>query len=717
MPYWKTIKRKGKKPKRVWVPAEKNRLTEHLFPLTLASESNGKNNNGKGKKTPSLDVAAPVTLDIYNYFFGQRTAEIIQNEDYILRKEAGSKGIAIYDEMEDKDPQIAGCIDTRKRAVSGMSWEIVAASDDARDKEIAAFCEDEFRSLPQFEEDLYELLDGVAKGYSVSEILWKVRPDMKYGIQRIESRHQRRFVFGVNGDLRLVTPESPLVGVPVPPYKFLTFRHNSKAENPYGNAVLKRCYWFFIFKKTGIKFWSIFLERFGQPTVHVKRPSGMVGESQKKLEKFVSKMQQNTVWLTDSDVEIELMETTKTASQSYRDFEDFCDEQIAKAIVGQTMTTDVQSGGSFAKAKVGNSVRLEWAQADAQNLSAVISDQLLKWLVEVNFANVKKFPQFVLHSEPKEDLTERLKRDLDLATAGLEISKDYFRLTYGLPAPEEGDEVLEPPSFGFIDQNSEGQENLRSKKKIIRLQGSRGERGRGIPQIPKRPDNLRQYDLRSVANIRRRFAQQLDTLFESLSDDLQKTLRDNRPTLSLVEDFIMDKMPRKLQRILEDGNLEALKTGARGLADAFGKKLDPQIYRDLVTQYAKRHAYDLGSAREKAGVIQEIMSNRIKDLFESDKGIEKLRDDILAEFGDITRSRAQMIATTETQMAANWAGIQAVKKLGLEVEAWFVGDTTEEPLCLELLAGNPHTLKVAEEELIPHPNCIHSWGFSLKEET
>ena len=84
---------------------------------------------------PSTDEIAGAKTDIFRTWLGQ----VLQNPDYILQKESSGKSYALYDEMEDKDPHIFSCIQTRKLGVISKPWEIVPGSEDARDQEIAGF--------------------------------------------------------------------------------------------------------------------------------------------------------------------------------------------------------------------------------------------------------------------------------------------------------------------------------------------------------------------------------------------------------------------------------------------------------------------------------------------------------------------------------------------------------------------------------------------------
>jgi hypothetical protein len=77
----------------------------------------------------------------------------------------------------------------------------------------------------------------------------------------VETRKPERFAFSPEGELlwrRLGTDFERLYQG----YKWLTFRFDEDAENPYGTSVLQSAYWSWKFKKAGLEFWLMATERF-----------------------------------------------------------------------------------------------------------------------------------------------------------------------------------------------------------------------------------------------------------------------------------------------------------------------------------------------------------------------------------------------------------------------------------------------------------------------
>jgi phage gp29-like protein len=396
-----------------------------------------------------IEIAA-VGDDSFARSLGYYSGDIQLNPDPILRSQAGSRGVDLFQEMEDKDPNIFSDLQTRKLAVIGLDWEIIPASQDAGDVAAAEFMGDVLDGLRGFSDDLRELLDAVGKGYAISEILWSARPDGRIGIAEIKSRHQRRFVFDKDGALRLLTEADLTAGNPVPPRKFLVHTFQAEHENPYGRGVLSRVYWYYWFKKNAMKFWALYAEKFGGPTAVGKYPAGTDSGPRAALLSALRAIQQETAVTIPANMTIEFLEAQRRGSiDTYSEFLAYLDRQETKAILGQTLTSgEGERSGSLALGRVHAEVRQDILEADTESLRGVLNSQLIPWLVDWNFI-VAAYPKFIFKLDPPEDLVQLATRDRTLQAMGVPIPRSYVQRRYGIPEPEGPDDVLEATVTGI----------------------------------------------------------------------------------------------------------------------------------------------------------------------------------------------------------------------------------------------------------------------------
>lgn len=372
----------------------------------------------------------------------------LENPDPVLRSEASGKGLKLYDEIR-RDAHAAAVLQQRIQAVVGKEWEVVPADASKRpgrnpsvtqEQKIAASVSEVLENC-NFDQARSELLLCLLYGYYVLEVMWTVKGG-KIAVSRIRGKHPRRFVFSPDRELRLLTPESMIDGEELPDRKFIVMAHGD-SDNPYGNGLGQILWWPVWFKKNGIKFWLVFLEKFGMPTAVGKYPAGASAAAKSDLLDALDAIQNETSITIPEDMAAEYLEASRTGTATYEGFADFMDRQISKAVLGQNLTTELKGGGSLAASQIHNEVRQEIIESDADLLDAVLNETIVRWIVDYNFPGVTDYPKFKTYASPKPDL--KAQSEIDEAVTGrigLEVPKRHFYETYGYPVPEEGEETV-----------------------------------------------------------------------------------------------------------------------------------------------------------------------------------------------------------------------------------------------------------------------------------
>jgi len=394
------------------------------------------------KKKPVItDEIATSSKDL-DIFFGWINR--LENPDPTLRTEAKGKGLKLYDEV-DRDPHAGSVLQTRYLAVVGKEWDVIPAESsklkaESTDQKIADFVKQTLKAT-NFEQAIQEILQAILYGFYVAEVIWKVK-DGAIAISKIRSKHPRRFSFTQDRALRLLTPQNMIDGEELPERKFIQFTYGS-SDNPYGKGLGQKLWWPVWFKKHGIKFWLVFLEKFGMPTAVGKYPPGTDPDQQQKLLDAIDALQNETGVKIPDTMAIDLLEASRTGKVTYETICEYMDKQISKAVLGQTLTTEVGAKGSYAASKTHDEVRHDVLEADASLLCELLNETLIPWIVDYNFPLVTDYPTFVIRTEEEKDLKPLAERDEILVSKiGLPAGRKYFYDTYGIPEPEEGEEIV-----------------------------------------------------------------------------------------------------------------------------------------------------------------------------------------------------------------------------------------------------------------------------------
>ena len=322
-------------------------------------------------------IIADAKSDITIPFF----SNILQAVDATIAKKGGAKGLKIYDEIE-QDTHAWAVLQKRKKVLIAREWEVRPGGEDQRDLDAAEFVEGVLQRLP-FDRICEELLDATLKGFAVSEIVW-MRDGNVIAPQKIVTHEQRRFVFDLEWQLRLLTRENMIEGRALPERKFIVHRHGVKGNNPYGLGLGTRLFWPVLFKREGVSFWLTFLEKFAAPTVHGKVPYGLPEAEEAKLMASLAASSKQAAIVTPLGTEIDLLEAARSGSVSYEAWCKYWDNQISICVNGETLTTDVQDKGARAAGEVHADMLQMLVDADADLLADTLCDTLIRWLVEYN---------------------------------------------------------------------------------------------------------------------------------------------------------------------------------------------------------------------------------------------------------------------------------------------------------------------------------------------
>ena len=401
---------------------------------------------------PVTDEIASVKRDI-DLFSGWLTH--LPNPDVIF-KEQPRRGIRIYRDML-RDGHIRSVVGTRRLALVGKEWSVQPSRPTSRkrpaaptrplaDQKVCDFVTEALEGIAGFEQARKDLLDAVWTGFAVGEVMWELRNGWWLPV-RIHRRGQHRFSFDMDGRLRLLTLTSMLEGELLPERKFLLMQYDADPENPYGVGLGQSCYWPWWFKKFDVKFWVIFMERFGMPFPLGKYPPGTEKSQQDDLLEVLKSFATDSAAKVPNTMEIEFLEAQRSSTVAiYDPFYDKMNAEIGKAVLGQTATTEGTPGKLGAETARAD-VRQEILEADADMLDEVITNQLVRWIVDVNLGPGVPAPWFVTATEPPEDLTALATRDKTLSEMGMRIPEQYIYETYGIRAPAAGEAVLEriPP--------------------------------------------------------------------------------------------------------------------------------------------------------------------------------------------------------------------------------------------------------------------------------
>jgi phage gp29-like protein len=356
----------------------------------------------------------------------------LPDPDPVLAK--NGRDIKVYKELM-LDPHVYSCLEQRKAKVLSMEWELNLGESSGNG---VAIIEQLFRNENFNLTGIIEtMLDAVAFGFQPMEIIWKNKNG--YILPgKIEDKPAEWFIFDQENQPRFKSKEKPVEGEELPPKKFLFAQNKPSYNNPYGEKVLSRCFWPVTFKKTSEKWWISFLEKYGMVWAIGKLPRNLMGDGsqeQNKLLDLLDALVNDAVGIIPDDSSVDFKEASgKDASAGmFRERAEYSNTEISKAILTQTLTTEIGDKGSYAASATHADMLTHLALKDKRIIEREIN-RLIRWIYELNFSEAVP-PKFTMYLP--EDVDKQLaERDKILKEIGVNFNKSYFVKNYNMGKEE-----------------------------------------------------------------------------------------------------------------------------------------------------------------------------------------------------------------------------------------------------------------------------------------
>lgn len=310
---------------------------------------------------------------------------------------------ATYDQMQ-SDSMVQTALTVKKLGVLAGEWKVAPSSDSSAAHRHSEFVEEAFSRMEGSPQTILAgAMDAFAKGWSIQESVYA------FGDGRIWLRSVRPknpVLFGLEADafgrirgLSLRLPGES--AVTLPREKFVIYDNRTSYGDVRGKSDLDAAYRHWHAKESLLKAWKLHLERFAMPTVLAKFARGLPADEQAELLASLDNLNTITSFLYPEDVDIHTLGGEKEPSTGFMDALEFHNREIARAILGQTLTTDEgRRVGSLAMGKVHLQVLLLQLQAIRQDLAdRVMTEQVIRPLVAMNFGT-RHVPRFEFVRQP-----------------------------------------------------------------------------------------------------------------------------------------------------------------------------------------------------------------------------------------------------------------------------------------------------------------------------
>ena len=328
----------------------------------------------------------------------------LPDPDVILK--AQNAGSFTYKDLLN-DPHVSAVFQKRKSGVQNMEYEL---QNENCAPEIMQLFDSYLKSI-----DLYALIDNILNcvfyGYQPFVLQWDYANG--YYTPRVEDRPQQYFYYDTHNQLCIrstnfrVQPHgvaslsAAAGGFLADPLAFSIARNKPTYSNPYGEKLASKIFWSVTFKKGGMKFWLKMTEKYGMPFLFGKTPKATTQEKREDFLDMLSSMVQDGVAVINKEDAVEMVEAAGKGDSSnlYQSLINHCNQEITKAFLTVSNTTEQRDVGSFAAARVQQDGEKAVNQADAHIVERFMNELIGK-IATINFASRSlsgaERPKFIL---------------------------------------------------------------------------------------------------------------------------------------------------------------------------------------------------------------------------------------------------------------------------------------------------------------------------------
>jgi phage gp29-like protein len=352
---------------------------------------------------------------------------------YLKSADAGmvEEQAKLIQEMIEKDCHFGGLVTSRKTAVTQLDYKIVPFDEQSESVKVAKFVEDAVYKNLSFDDLMETLLDGIFYGYSFAELIWDLDLNNMFVIVDVKPIHPKLIQFSQGETFLNIQGEL----IKIRDFKTAQFFPHYSLY-PSRSGVGRACAWVYLWKVWATAYWNRYNEVYGMPVRLGKYASGASQEDKDALVTALRSLGTDAAGIISEQTSVEFVEAAVRNAGSANPYEsliEFCNREMSKRVVGQTLTTDSGiKSGSYALGQIHAQVRDDIVKADATRLAYFLRKTVFYPLTAFNFGPDVPVPFIKFKFENSSDLLMKGKIIQGLANAGWDFNDLELSEMFGL---------------------------------------------------------------------------------------------------------------------------------------------------------------------------------------------------------------------------------------------------------------------------------------------
>lgn len=351
----------------------------------------------------------------------------------------------LFVDIEERDPHIYAELSKRKRTVIGLPKRILPPKDPTpQETEALLKITEAVFNIPDLDDMLLDLLDGIGYGFSCVELTWGNVNGIWVPI-KCEHRPQSWFQtdLATRSIISLINKDDANNGEPLWPFGWIVHKHFAKSGYLARAGLFRVLAWPWLMKQYSLRDLAEYLEIYGLPIKIGKYPRSIPEEDKDNLQRAIQQLGRSVSGIMPDDMNIEFLKESLGSSDPFMGMINYCDETISRAILGQTLSSSTGATGmGSGVATLHGDVRQDLLEADAAQLASTLTKQLVYPIMALNNWYTGRDFVFSFDTSTPNNLNLFADSIQKLVAAGVPISAEWVRKSAGIPEPTSEEEII-----------------------------------------------------------------------------------------------------------------------------------------------------------------------------------------------------------------------------------------------------------------------------------
>lgn len=356
----------------------------------------------------------------------------------------------LFDDMEEKDPQIGSDLAKRRQHAAELEWQIVPPDGASRqEKKAAEHAAEVFAGL-EVEDLIIDLGAGLGHGWANLELTWSLDGKLRY-IEQPVLRPHSWFRLHPDDQNTITLRDNSATGAALWPLGWVQHRHRAKPGYVARSGLHRMLVWPYLFQNYALGDLAELLEIYGLPARIGTYPRNATDKEKATLLRAVTSLGHRAAGIIPEGMAIDFKSAADGKADLFLAMIHWCERAKAKVILGGTLTSGTGEGtNTNALGRIHERGLQSLIASDARQYAGTIARDILWPMAAMNFGieDRRRAPRFFLDTGKTEDLKHLADTLPVFVDMGAAIPKWWLHEKTKIPEATEDEiakgQVLQP---------------------------------------------------------------------------------------------------------------------------------------------------------------------------------------------------------------------------------------------------------------------------------